>query len=810
MRYPREVSKSLGSVSLKPMGKKPGDGFYSHEPPEPIRTKGGQLTEEAKTWFFREVRRTGRNPYKIGERLDISRSTVRKLLLSTQAQWVDGQELTAKQIASRLYDQTQEPTEHPILGDIPDPIHKFEDLSQAAQQAHQELGYWRKRYLGRRNIVWQIEMCLLIMSWLEEARRRSERVRGVLNTPPGGGKTTTVTHDFPGWVISRDRNIRIGLGSRTTPQATAYTRRLRNTLERNLLLQVDFGRFKPEDTEVWRKDEFIVDGVTGSEASLEFRLALAGFDYEDPRTKRRLEDPDDMIHEVLEGISSVFVAGEKEPTVKALSQQMGFLGGRFDLNLWDDLVDNKNSSNPEQRNSLAEWWEEYAVSRAEPGGIIALVGTRFGKYDLFRYCRDMTYSTDEDFDSMLMDRISAGMDDETIAAIKEDLMREVYDNQGDLVEAELVNTDDIDPETGLPIQDVSATRMKHKVYRYIKFPAHNDEECEKPTSLKSIDHVDCLLDPVRFKWHDLLRAKESNPRKYNLTYQQLDEATEDNLVQEVWLTGGTDENNIIYPGCYNYGRRMLQIPPHLSVEEDGYLPRTDVFSVATVDPSAVNWWSVQWWLWQTREDNDYLIDILRARLSADSFLTYLPKQREYQGIMHQWQERSIQMGWPIGIWIIEEAAAQRYLFQHTFVMEWMQKYNVHVKGHQTDRTKADDEYGPQILRPRYRHGRVDLPFDQDDLRTRAAIQEFKMELTEWPDAETEDMVMGHWFYEVNKTKLPEGLKVITATGGTGVQHPFDRGVTDRMRNESVRDRTSQAPPDVQSGQRYARRRRNGR
>lgn len=780
-------------------------------PPDNLRTKGGHLTEEGKAWFYEEIRRSGRNPFKVGESVGFSRATVRNLMKNISGQWADGDSLSPKQIAERLYQVTDDDGQMPdtplLMMEIPDPITNFEDLSSPAQQAYKELGYWRRRYLGRRNIEWQVEMSLIIMDWLAEAKRRSERVRGVLNTPPGGGKTTTVTHDLPGWVISRDRNIRIGLGSRTTGQATAYSRRLRNTLERNTLLNMDFGRFKPEETEVWRQDEFIVDGVTGSEASIDFRLALAGLDYLDPRVQARLKDPDDDIHELLKQIESVFVAGEKEPTVKALSQQMGFLGGRFDLNLWDDLVDDKNSKTPEQRNQLHEWWEEYAVSRAEPGGIIALVGTRFGKYDLFRHCRDMTYSTDEDFDSLLQDRITSTMDEETIEQIKEDLMREIYDNASSssqaagegLMGAEL--TDEIDPETGQPI--VKPKRIKHKVYRYVKFPAHDTKACEYPKSLKSVDHVDCLLDPVRFKWHDLLRAKESNPRKFALTYQQDDESTEDNLVQEVWLTGGTDENNIIYPGCYDYSRALLEIPEHLSTLDDGYLPRQDCYSIATVDPSAVNYWSLQWWIWQEREGVDYLIDLVRARLSADSFLSYNPKKREYHGLMDQWQTRSYEMGWPIALWIIEENAAQRYLFQHTYVQQWMQIHKTHVKGHESDPRKALEEYGVQTLRPLYREGRVNLPYSQDSMRTRAAINEFKQELTEWPDSETDDMVNGHWFLENNRYKIPKGFKVQLER--SQVRHPYQETMPPRLATERTAENRNLDSPEGHHANRIRRR-----
>lgn len=769
--------------------------------PDYPRTPGGRITEDGRTWFFEEVRR-GRNPFKVGEQLGLSRPTVRNLMQALKGQFVDGQNMSPLQLARAMQghidpDSGNVPEiQAHILSEIPEPIVRFDDLSSVAQQAYKELGFWRKRFLGRRNIEWQIEMCLIIMDWLYEARRMDERVRGVVNTPPGGGKTTTITHDFPGWMISRERNIRIALGSRTTPQSTAYVRRLKNTLEKNTLLNLDFGRFKPEDTEVWRQDEFIVDGVTGSAASLEYRLALAGMDYEDPQVRRRLEDPTDEIHQILKAIESVWVAGEKEPTVKALSQQMGFLGGRFDLNLWDDLVDDKNSKTPEHRNTLSEWWEEYAVSRAEPGGIIALIGTRFGKYDLFRHCRDMSYAAEEELEDKLLSQVTSTMSEEQIEAIREDLMREMYDNRTTGEQAaegfrritprDLAKAQRLAPQKyGEPGAVIEPSRVQHKVYRYVKFPAHDEEKCPAPTSLKTLDHIDCVLDPKRFKWRDLMRAKESNPRKFNLTYQQLDESTEDNLIQEVWLTGGTDDRGIVYPGCFNYGRRLLEIPPHLeethmTVDGSTYIPKQDCYSIATVDPSAVNYWSIQWWVWDERNDKDYLVDILRARLSADSFLSYSTVKREYHGVMDRWQQRSVDMGWPISLWIIESVAAQRYLFQHTWVNEWMKEKAVNIKGHETSSTKADEEYGIQILRPRYRTGSVDLPYTQDDMRTRAAVSEFKQELVEWPDGPTDDMVNGHWFLEANRYKLPKGLKVQVNRSSTHMKHPFQDTMPERL------------------------------
>src|SRR3970040_1945643 len=99
-------------------------------------------------------------------------------------------------------------------------------------------------------------------------------LKGILNTPPGGGKTTTVTPDFPAWVVARSREVRCALGSRNGPQSERYVRRLRITFDLNLLLN----------------------------------LAV----------KKRLEDTGDPIHQVSEILEGAFLASEKEPTVTPL------------------------------------------------------------------------------------------------------------------------------------------------------------------------------------------------------------------------------------------------------------------------------------------------------------------------------------------------------------------------------------------------------------------------------------------------------------------------------------------------------------
>ena len=124
--------------------------------------------------------------------------------------------------------------------EYPDPK-KYENLNDAAKRAYDDFAYFRQRYFNRRHIPWQVEMCDILMKWIKEGQDSKEAdvpevIKGMINTPPGGGKTTTITHDFVIWLICRNRNVRIGLGSRTTGQSEKYVRRARTTLEKNVLL----------------------------------------------------------------------------------------------------------------------------------------------------------------------------------------------------------------------------------------------------------------------------------------------------------------------------------------------------------------------------------------------------------------------------------------------------------------------------------------------------------------------------------------------------------------------------------------------
>ena len=235
-------------------------------------------------------------------------------------------------------------------------------LSVEAQRALTDFAFFRLRYFGRKSTPWQERAAYEIMRLLDS----DDREYVVMNEPPGSGKSTLFTHDIPCWIIAQDRSVRIQIGSRTERQARMYAGRIKKSLERDAplradadsltkkiafdavaCLQDDFGAFKPEGrTDLWRAEALVVRQLDG-----------VGLD-------------------------------DKEPTVSAWGQDSGFLGGRFDLVIWDDLVDRKNTKTMESKQILKEWWDSEAETRLEPGGMILLQGQRIAHDDLYRYCLD--------------------------------------------------------------------------------------------------------------------------------------------------------------------------------------------------------------------------------------------------------------------------------------------------------------------------------------------------------------------------------------------------------------------------------------
>lgn len=570
-----------------------------------------------------------------------------------------------------------------LLGALP--AHR---LRPEAEAALEDFELFRARYLGHVSLPWHVEAARVI----REALKSSGRQFICMNVFPGSGKST-LNRDIALWVTVQNRAIRGLWGGASLRLAGRETQQLRSMLERTSPVKSDvdmiakgravdavsslaeeFGMFKPAHVggDIWTREMFTVIQADGTPTS------------------------------------------EKEATWTAFGRDSHVLGWRVDLEIWDDLVTNRNHRTLEGRDDLEDWFIQEGESRLEPDGVLDLCGQRIHGDDL--YWR------------RLQDRISDEFDAEPVT---------IGDDPGD----------DIGPNT----------RSK---YTHIVFPAHDDSKClgdhlrgdpndpHHPDNAKAWPDG-CLLDPVRMPWYGaggLLQLRTNRPRMYDLTYQQKDVSEVDVLVPKVYITGGVDpEDGSELPGCWDNDRDLCRLPKNLA---------GPFISVATVDPSPTKFWAVQWWVIQPSTQQCFLMDLEKRQMDAPDFLDYYPETGEHAGMMEDWQRRSVQMGLPIRHWVVEKNAAQRFMLQYNHVQTWIRQNGARIIGHQTGMNKGDETYGIQMVREWFRFGRIRLPGAADGV-SRARITSLKLvdEVTRYPHGGTDDQMMACWFMLHNLPKL---------------------------------------------------------
>jgi hypothetical protein len=581
---------------------------------------------------------------------------------------------------SFLHEVDEEASEERLTGPK-----RWQKLNNDAKHALEDFGFFQRRYFGRIATPWQ-EMAA------NEARRYLESEDEeylVINAPPGSGKSTLFTLDLCAWITCRNRAIRGLIGSRTAKQASWYTGRLRRALERTTperaeLMQarlglavdaettmaLDYGRFKPLDRDLWTTDSFIVMQEQGTAIT------------------------------------------EKEPTWSSFGMDSGFLGGRYDIVVWDDVVDPTKTRTVEQVDYQRAWWDDVAETRLEPGGLLILQGQRIGIEDLYRYNLDKT----------------------------------VIDLDDDGEQTEL----DVDEEGN----DIAAADGSGRKYHHITFKAHYEEKCRgkethKPSSAPYPEG--CLLVPRRLGWKKMATLQANNPTRFRVLYQQEDSDPEDVLVNPAWIFGSGVANGA-NPGCIDKDRDRLELP-------EGH-PR--MLSVVSCDPSPTNNWAIEWWLYDPLTEYRWLIDLYRGPLDAPGFLDFNQARQCFTGIMEEWQARSVMMGARVSHWIVEINAAQRFLLQYNHFIRWRDMHRVNVIPHTTARNKGDPLFGVETIAPHYQFGRVRLPFKGDGVRvSQRLIHEVTRYQTNQPNR-SDDCVMAHWFFEWQLPNIKRPNSVVKA------------------------------------------------
>lgn len=625
------------------------------QPPEPntrsprSKSTGNQINPAKRRAYF-NARRLGMNKTQAAKEARISRPTAYALEDQYLAEGTP--------VGANPYGYNRDDL------DLPAP-QTHDSLTGEASDALSDFALFRRRYLGRATSPWQVEAANQMVDFLESP----EKEYVVVNAPPGSGKSTLFSHDLPVWLICRNRSIRVMIGSRTFNQAKMYTGRIRRTLERRdpylpstdaiarglaceatAVLCEDYGRFRPINRDLWRLEEFV--------------CAQVG----------------DVLLE------------DKEATVAAYGFDGGYLGGRRDLVIWDDLVDRKNLRTYESREKLIQDYEDQAETRLEPGGLLILQGQRMGADDLYRWALDQTAIT--------------------------------WDDDSD---------EESQPSTELP-----------RKYHHILFPAHFESLCKAEHKRTSPPYpAGCLLDPKRLPWRELATISQNRGDKYRVLYQQEDVDPADVLIPKHWIDGGRGADGVEYPGCWDKDRGLLELPLGLAAP---------TYSVVTADPSPTKFWALQHWLYSPTSELRHLVNILRCSMTAGDFLDWNHAQSAFTGIMEEWWQASKDLGHPIRYWIVEKNAAQRFLLQYDHVRRWTQLRGVSIIPHETGANKLDKNFGIDILQSNYQYGRVRLPASSRN-QSRAYVMGLVSELTRYPQSSTDDQVMANWFFEHHLPRL---------------------------------------------------------
>lgn len=552
----------------------------------------------------------------------------------------------------------------PVVGPIP-----RKRLSHAAKRALEDFAFFRRRYFGRVSTPWQEEAGYLVLELMESRRKEF----AVINAPPGSGKSTLFTHDIPAWLTIRQRGIRGMMGSASQPLAQRYLRRLMATFEAGAPLKAadedlrmgvgfdavatlagDYGLLKPPNARPWSVNQLLV-----------------------------LQDPTKM-------------AGEKEPTWSAVGIESTYIGGRYDICLWDDTVDPRAVLSLKEVETVQSDWDKVAEKRLEPSGLLVLQGQRLGPADLYRYNLDKVVGEEQE---------------------------EPHGEKGCRAEP--------------------GRKYHHIVYR-----AHDENLCQGEHAEDSPPWPEgCLLDPRRLTWRELSAEMANDEGNYLQVYQQEDANPDETLVNRLWVKGGVDPvSREYYPGCWDVDRSIGEMP----------LFEGRVTSVASTDPSGGKSWASEWWVYDEKNDLRYLIDLDRSQMQADQFLGLDFSTGEFTGLAHRWMLRSRELGRPITHWIMEWNAAQRYLIQNSIAKRWSARYNVTFIAHDTHKNRSDKRLGVEaLLRPIYKYGKVRLP-GASDLNTRAITMKLVDEVTKWRGdgrGYRNDTVMSEWFFEHNLERL---------------------------------------------------------
>jgi len=193
-------------------------------------------------------------------------------------------------------------------------------------------------YLNYNNVSFQEEWLRFLedeFSPLKIHPHRSKKF--LLLWPRGHAKTEITTLNYVSWLVGKYPDIHINIVTKTASLAESILTALMTRFESDENYKALFGEIKPQNPRKWTSQQLIVER---SEIS-------------------------------------------KNPTVKASGLMGPITGGRSDLIICDDLIDEENIRTRLQIEKAATWFNKVLLPTLYPWGGIIVIGTRWSYNDIY-------------------------------------------------------------------------------------------------------------------------------------------------------------------------------------------------------------------------------------------------------------------------------------------------------------------------------------------------------------------------------------------------------------------------------------------
>jgi len=155
--------------------------------------------------------------------------------------------------------------------------------------------------------------------------------------PRGHAKTETTTINYTSWLVGNYPDIHINIVTKTASLAEEILTALITRFESDEKYRTIFGSLKPAQPKKWTANELI---VARGEIS-------------------------------------------KNPTLKATGLMGPITGGRSDLIICDDIIDEENVRTPLQLEKVNTWFNKVLIPTLYPWGGIIVIGTRWSYADIY-------------------------------------------------------------------------------------------------------------------------------------------------------------------------------------------------------------------------------------------------------------------------------------------------------------------------------------------------------------------------------------------------------------------------------------------